>query len=124
MPLMKPEIQRVLRTLDTVSNSSRSSDESPGSLVSLLDRAGLSLEDCLSGLADIAHGGDTSNVKKSALDTALKLHGVLKDQAPPPPSVTIVIQDPDNAGLDNPILLPRGIPSTDRPLNLTGKVIN
>jgi hypothetical protein len=119
---MKPEIQRALRSLDTA--SAVSGTETVGSLVSILDRAGLSLEDCISELSDIAKDGDTSTVRKGAIDTALKLHGVLKDQAPPPPSVTIVIQDPANAGLDNPILLPRQLTTSSLQLNSQEKVVN
>jgi hypothetical protein len=122
LPLMKPEIQRALRSLDTA--SAVSGTETVGSLVSILDRAGLSLEDCISELSDIAKDGDTSTVRKGAIDTALKLHGVLKDQAPPPPSVTIVIQDPANAGLDNPILLPRQLTTSSLQLNSQEKVVN
>lgn len=111
MPLIRKDVQAVLRTLDSGKTNSRASEDSV--IADVMERAGLTLEECVGHLSDIINGADSSSVKKAALDTALKLHGVLKDTVPPPPSVTILIQDPgsETVGQTNPILIPRQISS-------------
>lgn len=101
MPLTKPDIQEALRSVGLVT-------EKEASISDKLDIAGLSVQTSLEILSDIAHGADKSTEKLRAVETAMKLRGLLKDQQAPPPSITIVINDPqgEHTGV-NPILLPR-----------------
>lgn len=100
MPLLRPDIQKVLRETGLATAEG-------GSISEKLDAHALSVDEILDGLSDVVHGADTSAVKLRALETASKLHGILKEQAAPPPSITIVINDPASAGQVNPILIPR-----------------
>ncbi len=102
MPLLKPDIQAALRQVGL----GKPDEESP--IADRLDAADLSIDTSLRILADIAHGADKSTEKLRAIETSLKLRGLLKDQQAPPPSITIVISDPsgEHTGT-NPILLPR-----------------
>lgn len=97
MPILKPEIQAALREAGLSKDST--------SLTEKLDRADLSVDDAIVMLGDIARGGDTAQ-RQRALDTILKLHGVLKDVVQVP-QVTIIINDPDGPKGINPILIPR-----------------
>lgn len=106
--LMKPNLQAVLRE----SGFSPSEKVEKGSLSEQLDEAGLSLNQALGELAFLVRNTQNDSLKKSALETVLRLHGALKEQAAPLPTVTIVIKDPtgslsaDKDGV-NPIVLPR-----------------
>lgn len=104
MPIIEHGVQAALRQAGIIKDES----ELPTDLTSRLERKNLDLDSTLLHLHDIVNGADTSAVKLRAVDTILKLHGVLKDQAAPPPSVTFVIQggEVNNQGL-NPILIPR-----------------
>lgn len=97
MPILKPEIQAALREAGLSRDSTSISDK--------LNNADLSIDDAIIMLGDIARGGDTAQ-RQRALDTILKLHGVLKENVQVP-VVTIVINDPDGPKGINPILIPR-----------------
>lgn len=102
MPILKPEIQAALRHagIGKVEGSS---------VADMLNEADLSLWDSIQILADIARGSSQEGEKRRAIETAFKLHGVLKDTAPAPPQVTIIINDPEGPKGINPILLPREV---------------
>lgn len=107
MPLLKPNLQAVLRESGL---SSESDDKT--SLSEKLEEEGLSLKQTLGELAFLVRNTQNDSLKKSALETVLKLHGALKEQAAPLPSITIVIKDPtssETASIQgvNPICLPR-----------------
>lgn len=97
MPILKPEIQAALREAGLSRDST--------TLTEKLDRADLSIDDAIIMLGDIARGGDTAQ-RQRALDTILKLHGVLKETIQVP-VVTIVIHDSESPKGINPILIPR-----------------
>lgn len=109
MPIIQHGIQEALRQAGIVKDSS----DAPTTVNELLDDQDLSLRQTIQHLADIASGADTSAVKLRAIETALKLRGVLKEQAAPPPTFNIIINDksgnPSVNGL-NPILIPRPRP--------------
>ena len=102
MPILKPQIQEALREAGLLEN-----EEKTGVLESL-DRAGLSLPQTLETVEGIMTRGGSDHVKLRAAELSLKARGLMKDQASPIPSITIIINDPQ-APKDgvNPILLPR-----------------
>lgn len=106
MPLMKPDIQKVLRA----SGLQKAESPSDQSLPEKLEDNGLGLDTVLEQYASLIRSTDNDSLKKNALDSVLKMHGALKEQAPSVPSITIVISDPTGGeaprGL-NPILVPR-----------------
>lgn len=106
MPLIKPEIQNVLRAAGLTKEKPLASESS---IIEKLDDAGLSLPEILEQLAFIAKESGNEALRARCLETALKAHGALKDTTPAPPSFTIVIQDSSSSALNgvNPILLPR-----------------
>lgn len=112
MPLMSPGVQAALRKAGVEKIPIH---ELPGreeeSITEKLHSAGLSLETTLENLATIANGTGNEGLKLRANETALKLHGALKESnINTVPSFTIVIQDPGSASqtqVANPIFLPR-----------------
>lgn len=101
MPILKPEIAKALRA------AGLSKDQQDSSLDDKLNACGLSLEETLSQLSDIAHAGGNETVRLRALETSLKLSKVLNDQPSAIPNITIVINDPNRPPGVNPILIPR-----------------
>lgn len=97
MPILKPEIQAALREAGLSHDSTTITEK--------LNRADLSVDDAIVMLGDIARGGDTAQ-RQRALDTILKLHGVLKETVQVP-IVTIMIHDGEAPKGINPILIPR-----------------
>lgn len=109
MPLISHNVQAALREAGIVKDPDAQDD----TVQSHLDNEGLSLKETIGLLGDVALGADTSAVKLRAIETALKLRGVLKEQAAPPPSFNIVFTSPsdlpvgNNSPKINPILVPR-----------------
>ncbi len=102
MPLLKPEIQEALRSVGL------SRESGNDSVSDILNDNNLSLRDSIELLSDIAHSGGEPGERRRAIETAFKLHGVLKDTPSVIPQVTIIISDPEAvAGGVNPILIPR-----------------
>lgn len=107
MPIIKPEIQKVLRSaglLPEEQDSTLTIDEN-------LNLAGLSTEAIAEELSNLALRSGNEALRLRALETALKVKGALKDQPVPIPSFTIVIQnsgsDLSKTGGVNPIVFPR-----------------
>lgn len=109
MPLIKPEVQRVLR------ESGLDKPERTGTVDEQLTLSGLSNEALADELSHLALNSTNEALRLRALETALKVRGALKEQPPVIPSFTIVIQNssPDltKTGGVNPILFPRMKPS-------------
>lgn len=110
MPLIRPEIQEVLRSAGLAPEKKSSSSES--SVSEQMNEAGLSIPEILQQLSSIAKDSKNEALQARVLETALKVHGVMKETAPPVPSFTIIINEPAGASADqprgvNPILLPR-----------------
>lgn len=77
-------------------------------LEELLVHTGLGKVDVINSLADIMRTGETSSTRLKAVETALKLLGLMKStEAVPQTQVTIIIKDPEYRDT-NPILMPRG----------------
>lgn len=120
MPLIRPEVQEVLRSAGILDPEKKTKDGR--GLTEKLDSAGLSLDETLDQLAYITKNTTNETLRLKCIETSLKAHGALKESAPAIPSFTIVIQEaalPGNsspqevkehlnlpAGV-NPILLPR-----------------
>lgn len=103
MPIINHDIQKALRLAGIVKEENA---EDTG-IQARLDRHNLSLTETLDHLSDLVTGADTSAVKLRAIDTILKLHGVLKETTAPPPAINIIINDSKAIPGINPILVPR-----------------
>lgn len=111
MPILKPQIATLLREAGL--GPRHDSD-----IGHALDDAGLSIVDTLDVLSSIVQNGGSEITKLRAVDLALKVRGLLKDQAAPMPSITVIINDSSaprgtlgtrgTRGV-NPILIPREI---------------
>lgn len=100
MPLLRPEIDKVLKSAGI-----GSFDET--SLSKRMAEHGLGLGDTIGRLSDITENADSDAVRLRAIDTALKMHGVLKETGNVIVPVTIIINDPQSTFKVNPILIPR-----------------
>jgi hypothetical protein len=112
MPLIRPEIQQILRKAG-LQGPAPAQDQT---LTEKLDASGLDLVSVLDELNTLAKSSGNEALRLRALETALKAHGALKDTAPAVPSFTIIIQDGASGETTNPqvnpILLPRQLLST------------
>lgn len=119
MPLMSPEIQAALRMADVIGEKKGEK----GSIQERMEAAGLSLDDVIMNLASIANGTGNEGLKMRANETALKMHGALKETAAPTVApFTIVINDTNVKQIEvsggvNPIFLPRQLLSKLEPTN-------
>lgn len=101
MPLIKPEVQKILRA------AGLEKETSVGSASEKLSSAGLDEDRIAEELTAIATSSGNEALRLKALETALKVHGSLKDQTTAQlPSFNIIIQG-SSEGSINPILLPR-----------------
>ena len=111
MPIIQHNVQAALREAGLVKDPNAKEE----SIEDILDSEGLTLRETISCLSDVVKCADTSASRKSAIDTALKLRGVLKEQVAPPPSFNIVFTSPNDLPMGssgevprlNPILVPR-----------------
>lgn len=105
MPLIKPEVQKILRE----SGLDKASRE--GTVDESLNQAGLNNEALAEELSNLALNSNNEGLRLRALETALRVRGALKEQPTQLPSFTIIIQNssPDlsKTGGANPILFPR-----------------
>ena len=105
MPLIKPEIQKILREagLEKVPGT--------GTVDEQLNLSGLSNEALADELTKLALSSGNEALRLRAIETVLKVRGALKESPSLVPSFTIVIQNssPDlsKTGGINPILIPR-----------------
>jgi hypothetical protein len=116
MPLIRPEIQQVLRSAGLLGEEKTSS--SKGTLAEKLEAAGIGLDETLEQLAFVAKESGNESLRVRCLETILKAHGALKETTAAPPSFTIVIngstptESPNIPQGVNPILLPRQLLET------------
>lgn len=89
--------------MDSVGLTPAKTDDIKGQL----GEAGLSLESTLAIVSGIMNHGDSDAIRLKAAEDSLRIHGLMKDQASPPPSVTIIIRDSSAPDGVNPILIPR-----------------
>lgn len=113
MPLLNPEIQKALRAAG-LEKGTPSPTETPevNNVQGYLNDAGSSLEESIKRLVHIAENSTSEALRLRAEEGILKLHGVMKDQAPALPTINIIIQEPAGSvgrGVQgtNPIFLPR-----------------
>jgi hypothetical protein len=113
MPLIKPEVQKILREAGLTKDSGGDYSEDL-TLEGHLTEAGLSSNAIAENLSNIALHSGNDNLRLRALETALKIKGALKEQVTELPNFTIVIQntspnsqDLSKTGGVNPILFPR-----------------
>lgn len=79
-------------------------------LVAKLAENGLSVDECIQQLGDMARNGDPKDtIRLRAVEMGFKLNGVLREaEKPVVPTFTIIINDPGNVNVGiNPILIPR-----------------
>ena len=113
MPLMRPEVQAVLRKCGLDKGPAAVGEDS--TLSEQLSAAGLDLSTVLENLASVANNSGNEALRLSATRDALKMHGALREQpaaASQMPSFTIIINDKGGAAAElvqgeNPIFLPR-----------------
>ena len=104
MPISNPQIQEALREAGLVGVHKHS-------LTEQLAAEDLTVEDAIKLLADIAYTSQEPSLRLRAVETVLKLQGLMKDSAPSAPVVNFIIQDPEGPRDINPILIPRGLAS-------------
>ena len=114
MPLIKPEVQKILRA------AGLEKEESSGTASEQLSQAGLSTSDIAERLTGLAESSGSDALRLRALEIALKVHGALKEQPTTQvPSFTIIIQSASESSKApdiNPIVFPR------QSLNLTSNL--
>ncbi len=106
MPLLSPEISKIQKVLN---NAGLGPKKDQTILERLEDSQSLNIQSSLDSLGEIMENGETGAIRLRAIETVLKLHGVLKDAQAPPPSITIIIKDASGNETNgiNPILIPR-----------------
>jgi hypothetical protein len=112
MPLIRPEVQRVLRSAGLVeSPSSGETGSGETTMSDQFNQAGLSDSNIAEEIKNLALHSNNEGMRMRALETALKVKGALKDQPISLPVFNIIIQ---NSDIDlqptrgaNPILFPR-----------------
>lgn len=109
MPLLNPsQIHKVLSNSGVSPSPRREPVEgSASNLREMLEDNGLGPEKLLEQLREITMVADSDGTRLRAIDTGLKLNGLLaKDEMNYAPVVNIIIKDSEFASV-NPILIPR-----------------
>lgn len=106
MAILSPsQIHQVLA--ETAKEQKKNGTQGPANLSELLEKHTLTADDALESLNSNMRFGDSSSIRQRAVETALKLNGLLDaDNAKPDFHVTINILDSEFQGM-NPILIPR-----------------
>ena len=104
MPIINAGIQKALQE----AGLSKTSKAETGTLEQKLEDQQLGVDDLIRHLSDMVVGSGNENVKLAAIRDGMKLHGLLKNASPAPPSINIVINDSSGPKFSvNPILIPR-----------------
>ena len=97
----------------------KSADEK-NHLKEILNDSALSLEEVISELSNVVKGSQDESIKLRGIDTALKLHGAMKEEDKSVPSITINIQAPREAASESEetygipsIFIPRALPHSE-----------
>jgi hypothetical protein len=105
MPLIRPEIQKVLRA------TGLEKEPTEGTISEKLSEVGLSDDSIAENLADIATRSGNEALRLRAIETALKVRGALKDQVQnSTPTFNLIIQSCNPSVTPpsvNPIVFPR-----------------
>lgn len=103
MPLLKANIQDVLRAAGLAKTGTT------GTVEDQLVEAGLSNEEIFAEAETLMKRGSSDAVRLGAINSILKVKGLMKEASAPPPPITIVIQGTGITPEVNPILVPREI---------------
>jgi hypothetical protein len=107
MPLIKPEVQKVLKEAGLI----KKDQDQIRSINETLTDSGLSDENIADELTSLALHSNNEGLRLRALETALKVKGALKETPPVIPSFTVVInnsnKDLSNTAGFNPTVFPR-----------------
>lgn len=103
MPLLKANIQDALRAAGLSKSSASVTVEDQ------LVEAGLSNEEIFAEAETLMKRGSSDAVRLGAINSILKVKGLMKEASAPPPPITIVIQGTGPTPGVNPILVPREI---------------
>ena len=122
MPLIRPEIQKVLRQAG-LAPAARDS-QSQQTISEQLDAAGLSLPETLEELALVAKSSGNESLRVRCLETVMKAHGALKETAPAPPSFTIIIQPSSFQESATTLQTHAGVPLSVNPIFLPRQLLN
>lgn len=110
MPIIKPEVQKILRTAGLIEDRSEISEDSLN-MDQQLSISGLNGESIAEELTNLALHSQNESLRLRALETALRVKGALKDQPAQLPTFNIVIQgsstDLSKTEGVNPIIFPR-----------------
>lgn len=104
MPLIRPEVKRVLQ------EAGIEKEPTGGTISDKFAQAGLSDDDIAQELADLARHSTNEPLKLRALETVAKIRGALKETPPSVPTFNIIIQSASPSSevpSVNPILFPR-----------------
>jgi hypothetical protein len=110
LPLLKANIQEALRAAGLAKPAG-----SAGTVEEQLNAAGLSNEEIFEEAAILMKAGTSDAVKLGAINSILKVKGLMKEASAPPPAITILIQGTGAQPAVNPILLPRELQSPKIP---------
>lgn len=107
MPIIKPEVQKILRTAGLLNESVAETT----TIETSLNNAGLDNTSMAEELTSLALRSQNESLRLRAIETALRVKGALKDATPQVPSFTIVINGANSdlsrtSGI-NPTLFPR-----------------
>lgn len=115
MPLIKPEIQKILRDVErSVASKLQDEDVDKSLIEATLEASGLGLTETVEALSRITNNATSDAIQLRAVETTLKLHNVLKEGVQGTTTVNIIINDTSGKpsetlqGID-PILLPRSL---------------
>ena len=106
MPLIRPEIQEVLRSAGILPEKS----EEKISIQESLEGSGLGLPELAEELVSLAKHSGNEGIRLRALEIGAKLHGILKESQQSPrdlPQFNIIIQTSRPSGDPSEILFPR-----------------
>lgn len=109
--LIKPQVQDPASAVLKEAGLLRSSSGDKNALKEILNSNSLSLEEVIQQLSFTAHNARDETLQMKAVETALKLHGAMNEEAVKIPQITIVIQPSGNPneGPIPSIFIPREI---------------
>lgn len=113
-------IKPITNAIDEILKSSGvlKDPEKGNALKAILDMKSLSIDNLVDELANLVQGSQDESIKFRAIDKALQLHGVGKEETSTIPSVTIIIQGAGQSQSGIPeILIPRSVHDLEAIIN-------
>lgn len=125
MPLIKPEIQKVLRDAGLLKKSSTEESAPELTLQDRFEAAGFGVQDTIEELVGIAKNSGNEGIRLRAIEASLKVQGMLKEKdVQALPSFTIVIQPPATGSSESLLNLHPGLPQGVNPILLPRQLLN